>query len=126
MKDSLYIIMPAYNEEDSLPTVLDQWYPLVEAHPDSRLVCFNDGSKDQTWAVLQEYEKTHPKLIAFNNRNQGHGATIYEGYQYAVNSNVDYVFQTDSDGQTDPSEFALFWDAIHDTNEGGVRCNHRA
>ena len=49
MKDSLYIIMPAYNEEDSLPTVLDQWYPLVEAHPDSRLVCFNDGSKDRTW-----------------------------------------------------------------------------
>ena len=47
--DSLYIIIPAYNEEANIGKVLDEWYPVVEAHPGagrSRLVVVNDGSRD--------------------------------------------------------------------------------
>ena len=45
--DSLYIIMPAYNEEKNIGTVIEQWYPVVERiGGDSRLVILNDGSKD--------------------------------------------------------------------------------
>ena len=48
--DSLYIIMPAYNEEKNIGTVIEQWYPVVERiGGDSRLVILNDGSKDATY-----------------------------------------------------------------------------
>ena len=32
------------------------------------------------------------------------------GYNYAIDNNADYIFQTDSDGQTDPAEFEQFWE----------------
>ena len=42
--DSLYIIMPAYNEEKNIGAVIEQWYPVVEKiGGDSRLVILNDG-----------------------------------------------------------------------------------
>ena len=41
--------------------------------------------------------------------NAGHGATVLYGYHYALDHGADYIFQTDSDGQTLPSEFDYFW-----------------
>ncbi len=41
--------------------------------------------------------------------NGGHGSTVLYGYRYALENGADYIFQTDSDGQTDPEEFEKFW-----------------
>ena len=60
---SLYIIIPAYNEEANIGKVLDEWYPVVEAHPGagrSRLVVVNDGSRDSTGRILEEYAALGP------------------------------------------------------------------
>ena len=43
--------------------------------------------------------------------NGGHGDTVLYGYRYAIRHDADYIFQTDSDGQTDPAEFEEFWKA---------------
>ena len=52
--DSLYIIMPAYNEEKNIGAVIEQWYPVVEKiGGDSRLVILNDGSKDGTYENIR-------------------------------------------------------------------------
>ncbi len=48
-------------------------------------------------------------LEIIDKENSGHGATVLYGYNYAINKNADYIFQTDSDGQTRPSEFEKFW-----------------
>lgn len=110
-QDSLYIIMPAYNEEESLPRVLDEWYAAIELSgcSDSRLVVINDGSIDGTQRVLEEYAETHPLFTQITKKNGGHGAAIYEGYRVALDARPRFVFQTDSDGQTDPGEFLSFW-----------------
>ena len=49
--ESLYIIAPAYNEEDNIEDFVNAWYPVLEAHgnADSRLVVVNDGSTDKTY-----------------------------------------------------------------------------
>jgi glycosyltransferase involved in cell wall biosynthesis len=39
----------------------------------------------------------------------GHGSAVLYGYRYAIKNNADYVFQTDSDNQTNPAEFEQFW-----------------
>lgn len=110
-QDNLYIIMPAYNEEANIGKVIEHWHPVVEKiGGDSRLVILNDGSKDHTYDKIKKYEKKYPRLIGINKENEGHGATILRGYHYAVDAGADYVFQTDSDGQTLAEEFWQFWE----------------
>jgi len=42
--------------------------------------------------------------------NGGHGAAVLFGYNYALHNDAYFIFQTDSDGQTVPSEFYAFWE----------------
>ncbi len=108
--DKLYIIIPAYNEEETIKQVIDDWYPVIERiGNDSRLVIINDGSKDHTYEIIQEYAASRPYLLPLTKENGGHGATVLFGYHYAIKENADYIFQTDSDGQTLPDEFDAFW-----------------
>ena len=109
--DNLYIVIPAYNEEENMKKILSDWYPVVEKYggESSRLVVIDDGSSDSTFSILSEYAKSHPKLIPLTKENGGHGATVLYGYNYALEHGADYIFQTDSDGQTLPEEFGAFW-----------------
>jgi glycosyltransferase involved in cell wall biosynthesis len=108
--DSLYIVMPAYNEEANIETVAKEWHEIAaQFGTGSRLVIFNDGSRDHTWDKLKELEAALPHLTAINKENSGHGATLRTAYEYALKQGADYIFQTDSDGQTLPSEFLSFW-----------------
>ena len=110
MHDKLYIVIPAYNEEANIRQVVDEWYPIaVAAGEISRLVVVNDGSKDGTLSVLKEEQKLRPQLIVKDKENSGHGSTILAGYKFALSEGADYVFQTDSDGQTNPKEFEEFY-----------------
>ena len=110
--DVLYIIIPAYNEEANINQCIDDWYPVVEKHAGegkSRLVIINDGSKDGTFRVMKERAKSLPLFQPLTKSNGGHGSTVLYGYRYAIQNKADYIFQTDSDGQTDPLEFEKFW-----------------
>ncbi len=110
--EKLYIVIPAYNEQDNIRDVINDWYPIVEQYhgnQESRLVIIDDGSKDNTFAIMQECAKTRPLFQPVTKKNSGHGATVLYGYHYALDNGADYIFQTDSDGQTLPSEFAQFW-----------------
>ena len=51
--DKLYIVMPAYNEEENIRTVVEQWYPLLKGKSEeSRLVIADSGSTDKTHEIL--------------------------------------------------------------------------
>ncbi|MBQ9062321.1 MAG: glycosyltransferase family 2 protein [Eubacterium sp.] len=110
--DRLFIIMPAYNEEAVIREVVEAWYAIVEEHHgdgDSRLVVINDGSTDRTQEILDGMQEDRPLLHVINKVNGGHGDALLTGYRCAVENHADYVFQTDSDGQTLPEEFEAFW-----------------
>jgi len=109
--DILYIVMPAYNEQDNIDSVVAQWHPVIEKiGKDCRLVIVNDGSKDNTYNRLVDLQKQYPQLLAIDKPNSGHGATCLFAYRKAIAEGADYIFQTDSDGQTNPDEFWLFWE----------------
>lgn len=112
MKDRLFIVMPAYNEAENIGEVVEEWYPVVERmSPEvGRLVIVNDGSRDDTLARLHELQKGRPQLVVIDQPNSGHGATLLNAYHYALDQGADYIFQTDSDGQTRPKEFDAFWE----------------
>ena len=109
--DTLFIVIPAYNEEANIERVIKDWYPIVDQIGNgSRLVIMDDGSKDSTYQIMKEQAKNLPAFEPITKPNSGHGATVLYGYHYAVEAGADYVFQTDSDGQTLPEEFWTFWE----------------
>lgn len=109
-EERLIIVMPAYNEEENIASVVADWYPIVETIGNgSSLLVIDDGSRDTTSKKLEELQKEYPYLAVISKENQGHGATVFRGYREAISQGADYVFQTDSDGQTVPSEFWGLW-----------------
>ena len=111
--DTLYIVMPAYNEEENIEAVVKSWYPILEGKSEaSRLVIADSGSKDRTHEILEQLKAgDYPQLEILYTANQYHGPKVIALYKYAIANGADYIFQTDSDGQTDPEEFGAFWKA---------------
>ena len=108
--DKLYIVIPAYNEEENIEAVVRQWHRVVlRTGPDSRLLVVNDGSRDGTGQKLEALACQLPALVPVAKPNGGHGSARLFGYRQALAAGADYVFQTDSDGQTLPEEFDAFW-----------------
>lgn len=102
--------MPAYNEEANIESVIRDWHLVVEKlGGDSRLVIFDDGSKDRTFEIMSSMSTAFPQLIPIRKENSGHGDTLIVAYNYCIDANASFVFQTDSDGQTAPEEFWDFW-----------------
>ena len=115
MSDILYIVMPAYNEEDNIRNVVEDWYKVLDGKDEaSRLVIADAGSTDNTHKYLQEMQTEYPKLEIFTDCEKQHGPKVIALYDYAIKQGADFVFQTDSDGQTNPDEFDAFWDMRND------------
>lgn len=122
----IFFVMPAYNEEDNIENVVRQWHEIVEKLQHSgvsaKLVIANDGSKDSTLMRLKQLEGDYPLLVALDKPNSGHGATLMYLYRYALENSADYIFQTDSDGQTNPEEFLQMWT---ERNKWDFQVGHR-
>ena len=114
MKDIIYFVLPAYNEEANIEDVIKQWHPVCEKinadGNEAKLVIANDGSKDNTFHIMQGLQKKYPFLTPLDKPNSGHGATVLYLYHYAIDHGANYIFQTDSDGQTLPEEFWQMWE----------------
>ena len=109
--DSLYVVMPAYNEEANIEAVVKQWYPvLLGKDKKSRLVIADAGSTDRTHEILLKLQEAYPQLEILSDSEKQHGPKVLALYDKAIQDGIDYVFQTDSDGQTDPAEFGGFWE----------------
>ena len=109
--DKLYIVMPAYNEEANIKRTIEEWYPVIARIGNgSKLLIVDDGSKDSTFETMKEMQEQYPDFLPLKKPNSGHGATCLYAYRYALENQSDYVFQTDSDGQTCPSEFWTMWE----------------
>ena len=108
--DTLYIVMPAYNEEENIKNVVKEWYEKLDGKSlESKLVIAPSGSTDSTYDILKCLTKEMPKLCILDDTEKQHGPKVIALYKYAIMNNADYIFQTDSDGQTNPKEFDSFW-----------------
>ncbi len=97
------VIVPCYNEEESLPFFYEEINRVSKEMHDVclELLFVDDGSKDQTLSILREYAKKDErvKYLSFS-RNFGKEAAIYAGLK---NSHGDYVAIMDADLQDPPS-----------------------
>ena len=106
--------MPAYNEAENIEETVKQWYSVVEKLSEegaiSAILCIaNDGSKDNTFEIMKGLQDKFPLFEPIDKPNSGHGATVLYLYRHAIANGANYIFQTDSDGQTNPDEFWQMW-----------------
>ncbi|VAW92643.1 hypothetical protein MNBD_GAMMA23-2461 [hydrothermal vent metagenome] len=98
------IVIPAFNEHRSIVNVATR--ALQQA---KHVIIVDDGSSDQTLALLQDLQKTNNKLVVLaNEQNMGKAATLWAGMQYAEKLNVDAVISLDGDGQHCPEDIPRF------------------
>lgn len=117
--EKIYFVMPAYNESENIKETINQWYPIIAkinntGTANAVLAIANDGSKDDTFEIMAALRADHPAFEPINKTNSGHGATVLYLYRHALANGADYIFQTDSDGQTDPEEFWQMWKHRHE------------
>jgi glycosyltransferase involved in cell wall biosynthesis len=108
--EKLYVVIPAYNEEENIESVVKQWYPILKfGSKESKLVIADTGSVDKTHKILVNLKNEYPQLEIVSKSLKQHGPKVIYLYKYAIKNNADWIFQTDSDGQTNPDEFEEFW-----------------
>ena len=90
----ILIIVPAFNEEESLPKLLQE----IKSHGYD-VVVVNDASADSTFSVAVGQGVSVLSLAA----NLGIGGAVQTGFKYAAKNKYDIVVQIDGDGQHDPA-----------------------
>ena len=92
MKPKVSIVMPVYNGDkylvESLESILHQTYRNFE------LIIINDGSTDNSMAIIESYAKTDENIIIISRENKGLVASLNEGIILAKG---DYIARMDAD-----------------------------
>ncbi len=110
------IVIPLYNEEESLPELMAWIKRVVDQHKLScEVVMVDDGSTDHSWSVVQQLKKEYGDMIRgiCLQRNYGKAAALYCGFA-AVQGNV--VITMDADLQDSPDEIPELYRMV--TEEG--------
>lgn len=117
----LYIVIPCYNEQEVLPVTspmfLNKLNGLISAGkiaPESKVVFVNDGSKDNTWPLIQQLADSdeHFEGICLS-RNCGHQNALLGGLM-TVKDHCDITISIDCDGQDDINAMDAMVDAYLD------------
>jgi len=97
------IVIPLYNEEESLPELVEWIDRVARKHELSyEIIMVDDGSTDRSWAVVEELKTKYSTIrgISFM-RNYGKSAALYCGFDMARG---EVVFTMDADLQDSPDE----------------------
>ncbi len=107
----LSIILPVYNEQDNLLELYNQIKSVLDTHAvDYEIIAVNDGSLDNSLAVLKEIASVDPSFRVINfKKNHGQTAAIAAGIDF---SQGEIIIPIDADLQNDPADIPKFLEKI--------------
>ncbi|HEY4706012.1 MAG TPA: glycosyltransferase family 2 protein [Thermodesulfobacteriota bacterium] len=119
MEESVSIVIPVYEEEESLPHL----YRSIKDVMDSlgrkyEIIFVDDGSKDGTFRVLESFQEKDPAVVVVSfRRNFGQTAAMAAGFEYAQG---DIIVTMDADLQNDPADIPKLLEKMkgHDVVSG--------
>ncbi|RPF47305.1 glycosyltransferase involved in cell wall biosynthesis [Hydrogenoanaerobacterium saccharovorans] len=108
MADTLYLVVPCYNEEQVLPEtskrLTQKLQTMIDSgtvHAQSRILLVNDGSRDRTWEMICELHAQNPLISGLKlSRNKGHQNALLAGLMTAMPL-CDMAISLDADLQDD-------------------------
>jgi dolichol-phosphate mannosyltransferase len=101
----IYVVLPAYNEEDALVPLITKIDAVMRAmDAEYQVVAVNDGSRDRTGEILATLEREYPIHVITHVRNRGLGETIRDGFEYVADTATrqDILVRMDCDDTHDP------------------------
>lgn len=107
----LTIVIPAYNEQEVLPSSIERLLSIEQAvveknvlAPDSDILIVDDGSADDTWAVIEQLHRANAKVRGLRfSRNFGHQPALIAGLTEAIKT-AGITVTIDADLQDDPTK----------------------
>ena len=105
------VIMPVYNAQAYLRQTLDSL--LVRNELQFEVICVDDGSTDDSLAILREYEAKDSRVIVLTQKNAGAGAARNNGLKIARG---EYLSFLDADDFFEPDMLRLAYDRAHTLN----------
>lgn len=99
------VFIPVYNEENNIQQIIGQ---IRQLPYDLDVLVIDDGSTDNTKAILQKIPAIH---TIFHGVNQGYGQTLIDGFDYAMKKGYENLVTIDSDKQHQPEEIPVFLEA---------------
>jgi glycosyltransferase involved in cell wall biosynthesis len=114
-EDKLFIIVPCYNEAESLPSssgrLLQKLTELIVSErvsPESRILFVDDGSRDRTWELIREYHRKDKHFSGIQlAHNRGHQTALLAGLMFAKDR-ADMCISIDADLQQDVNAMERF------------------
>jgi len=122
----LSIVIPLYNEEESLPELISWIDRVVKDRYQTEVILIDDGSTDGSWRVIEQLKKDYNivKAIKFR-RNYGKSAALNVGFTYVCGQ---VVITMDADLQDSPNEIPELYDMVlnggYDLVSGWKRKRH--
>ncbi len=108
----LSIIIPLYNEEESLIPLVEWIERIVQGRYSYEIILVDDGSTDSSWEKIESIAQGKPQIRAFRfRRNYGKSAALHTGFE---NSQGDVVITMDADMQDSPDEIPEFYRLIRE------------
>src|SRR3972149_5388593 len=97
------IVIPVYNEEESVPLLYKSIKKVMDATGlNYEIIFVDDGSKDNTFSILSDIQKSDPNVVAISfRRNFGQTAAMAAGFDHASG---DIIVTMDADLQNDPKD----------------------
>ncbi len=106
----LTVIVPAYNEAASLPIILPSLI-LYCTEKNWKIILVNDGSTDNTRAILDQYQTQPVMKLIHHKVNRGYGGALKTGI---ANADTEFVVTIDADGQHQIEDIDRLLAAIHE------------
>ena len=110
------VVLPAYNEEANIASLLRRILQSLAASPAGfAVIVVDDGSSDGTAAILDQLRADLPLTVERHARNQGLGATLRDGLRLAADSagSRDVIVTMDADESHDPNLMLRMVEMIH-------------
>lgn len=112
------VIVPVYNVEKYLIRCLDSI--LNQTFKDIELILVNDGSKDHSLLICQEYATTDNRITVIDQKNQGSSVARNKGLEIAKG---DYIIHIDSDDWLELNMLELLYNKAVESDADIVACN---
>lgn len=115
IKHSVSFLLPSYNDAATIRTAVEEANEIGKKYTSAyEIIVINDGSSDQTKAILASLKKEFPTLIvSTHTTNKGYGATIKELYYKAK---MDWCFSIPGDYQVGAKEFIKLMPFTHNAD----------
>lgn len=103
----LSVVVPVFNEADNIRPLLEEIRTALEGHLDYEVIYVDDGSRDETLAVLRDCKYEFPRLrVLVHAAGCGQSAAIRSGVKAA---RAPWIATLDGDGQNDPADIPNLW-----------------